>query len=158
MKVITIEIPDDSEIIREGDIYRIRQVEVPRTWEELCKCNNTGTKYYIDTFSQIQEISINCKDKNIERNKNLCESREDAESILAITQLIRLRKAWVREWVPKESDLVYYIYSKLDGDIRIGYIEVYTNHHTLTFPSETMAHQFVECFGDLLSKAKTLIA
>lgn len=33
MKVVTIEIPDDSEIIREGDIYRIRQVEVPRTWE-----------------------------------------------------------------------------------------------------------------------------
>lgn len=157
MKVVTIEIPDDSELIKEGDNYRIRQI-VPVTWEEFCKYNNVGTKYYIDTFSQIQEMSIEYKKQYDEHNKNLCESREDAESILAITQLIRLRKAWVREWVPKESDLVYYIYSKLDGDIRIGYIEVYTNHHTLTFPSEMMAHQFVECFRYLLSKAKKLIA
>lgn len=157
MKTVTIEIPDDSELIKEGDNYRIRQI-IPVTWEEFCKHNNVGTKYYIDTFSQIQEMSIEYKKQYDERNKNLCEFREDAESILAITQLIRLRKAWVREWVPKESDLVYYIYSKLDGDIRIGYIAVYTNHHTLTFPSETMAHQFVECFGDLLNKAKTLIA
>lgn len=158
MKTVTIEIPDDSELIKEGDNYRIRQIEVPRTWEEFCKRNNISTEYYIDTFSQIQKISADPKGRNIEHSRNLCASREDAESILAITQLIRLRKAWVREWVPKESDLVYYICSGLNGIIKIGYIAVYTNHHTLTFPSETMAHQFVECFGDLLNKAKTLIA
>ena len=29
---------------------------------------------------------------------------------------------------------------------------------TLTFPSETMACKFAECFRDLLSKTKTIIA
>lgn len=75
MKTVTIEIPDDSELIKEGDNYRIRQI-IPVTWEEFCKHNNVGTKYYIDTFSQIQEMSIEYKKQYDERNKNLCEFRE----------------------------------------------------------------------------------
>lgn len=34
MKTVTIEIPDDSELIKEGNIYKICQV-IPKTWEEL---------------------------------------------------------------------------------------------------------------------------
>lgn len=155
MKTVTIEIPDDSELIKEGNIYKICQV-IPKTWEEFCNRTPIRREYFIGYDSKINlrenKGRTSCGDRNLHA------SEVEAEATLALIQLIRLQKAWVGEWVPKESDFVYYIYSKLDGDIRIGYIAVYTNHHTLTFPSETMAHQFVECFGDLLSKAKTLIA
>lgn len=35
MKTVTIEIPDDSELIKEGNIYKICRV-IPKTWEEFC--------------------------------------------------------------------------------------------------------------------------
>lgn len=51
-------------------------------------------------------------------DRNLHASEVEAEATLALIQLIRLRKAWVREWVPKESDCVYYIF----GVLVYGYI------------------------------------
>jgi hypothetical protein len=43
MKTVTIEIPDDSELIKEGNIYKICQV-IPKTWEELA--HNIMLDYY----------------------------------------------------------------------------------------------------------------
>ena len=37
MKTVTIEIPDDSELIKEGNIYKIYRV-IPKTWEEFLSC------------------------------------------------------------------------------------------------------------------------
>lgn len=34
MKTVTIEIPDDSELIKEGNIYKICQV-IPKTWKNF---------------------------------------------------------------------------------------------------------------------------
>lgn len=155
MKTVTIEIPDDSELIKEGNIYKICRV-IPKTWEEFCNRTPIRQEYFIGYDSKIN-LREN-KGRTPYGDRNLHASEVEAEATLALIQLIRLRKAWVREWVPKESDRVYYICSGLNGIIKIGDIAVYTNHHTLTFPSEMMAHQFVECFRDLLNKAKTLIA
>lgn len=155
MKVVTIEIPDDSELIKEGNIYRICQV-VPKTWEEFCDRTPVRQEYFIDYDSRITLREY--KDRHFRGDRNLHTSEAEAEATLALIQLIRLREAWVREWVPKKLDSVYYIYNDLDGTIRTGLITNYINCHTLTFPSEMMAHQFVECFRYLLSKAKKLIA
>lgn len=155
MKTVTIEIPDDSELVKEGDSYRIRQA-VPKTWEEFCDRTPVRQEYFIGYDSRITLREY--KDRHSRGDRNLHTSEAEAEATLALIQLIRLREAWVREWVPKKLDSVYYIYSNLDGTIKTGLITNYINCHTLTFPSETMASQFVGCFRDLLNKAKKLIA
>lgn len=155
MKTVTIEIPDDSELIKEGNTYKICRV-IPKTWEEFCNRTPIRQEYFIGYDSKIN-LKEN-KGRTPRGDRNLHASEVEAEATLALIQLIRLQKAWVREWVPKESDCVYYICSGLNGIIKVRDIAVYTNYHTLIFPSETMALQFVECFRDLLNKAKTLIA
>ena len=131
MKTVTIEIPDDSELIKEGNIYKICRV-IPKTWEEFCNRTPIRQEYFIGYDSKIN-LREN-KGRTPYEDRNLHASEVEAEATLALIQLIRLRKAWVREWVPKESDRVYYICSGLNGIIKVGYIAVYTNHQTLIFP------------------------
>lgn len=46
MKTVTIEIPDDSELIKEGNIYKIYRV-IPKTWEEFCNRTPIRQEYFI---------------------------------------------------------------------------------------------------------------
>lgn len=52
MKVVTIEIPDDSELIKEGNIYKICRV-IPKTWEEFCNRTPIRQEYFIGYDSKI---------------------------------------------------------------------------------------------------------
>lgn len=52
MKTVTIEIPDDSELIKEGNIYKIYQV-IPKTWEEFCNRTPIRREYFIGYDSKI---------------------------------------------------------------------------------------------------------
>ena len=139
MKTVTIEIPDDSELIKEGNIYKICQV-IPKTWEEFCNRTPIRREYF-------------CGDRN------LYASEVEAEATLALTQLIRLRKAWVGEWDPEKAcENIYYIQSTIDGELTVSSISRYVYRHTLTFPSKSMTTQFIECFRDLLNRANRFLA
>jgi hypothetical protein len=52
MKTVTIEIPDDSELIKEGNIYKICRV-IPKTWEEFCNRTPIRQEYFIGYDSKI---------------------------------------------------------------------------------------------------------
>lgn len=52
MKTVTIEIPDDSELIKEGNIYKICQV-IPKTWEEFYNRTPIRREYFIGYDSKI---------------------------------------------------------------------------------------------------------
>lgn len=156
MKTVTIEIPDDSELIKEGNIYRICQV-VPKTWEEFCNRTPIRQEYFIGYDSRITLREY--KDRNSRGDRNLHASEVEAEAILALIQLIRLRKAWVGEWDPEKTGAnVYYIQSTIDGELTVPFISRYVYRHILTFPSKSMATQFIECFRDLLNKAERFLA
>lgn len=156
MKVVTIEIPDDSELIKEGNIYKICRV-IPKTWEEFCNRTPIRQEYFIGYDSKINlrenKGRTSCGDRNLHA------SEVEAEATLALIQLIRLRKAWVGEWDPERTGTsIYYIQSTVDGRLTISFVSRYMYRHTLTFPSESIAKQFMECFRDLLNKAERFLA
>lgn len=92
-------------------------------------------------------------------DRNLYASEVEAEATLALTQLIRLRKAWVDEWDPEKACAnIYYIQSTIDGELTVSFISRYVYRHTLTFPSKSMTTQFIECFRDLLNRANRFLA
>lgn len=156
MKTITIEIPDDTELVKEGDIYRVRQV-APKTWEEFCNRTPIRQEYFIGYDSRITLREY--KDRNSCGDRNLHESKTDAEAVLALIQLIRLRKAWVGEWDPERTGTsIYYIQSTVDRELIILSAPLYRYRHTLTFPSESIAKQFMECFKNLLNEAERFLA
>lgn len=156
MNTVTIEIPDNMELIQEGDIYKLSPIK-PKTWEEFCKSLPAFGEFFISSNS---EIDIAYKsNRRINEDRNLLESEEEAEAILALIQLIRLRKAWVGEWDPERTGTsIHYIQSTVDGRLTISFVSRYMYRHTLTFPSESIAKQFMECFRDLLNKAERFLA
>ena len=84
-------------------------------------------------------------------------SGEDTDALIAYGQLIRLRRAWIRDWVPdynKPNTYKWYItFSK--NKLEVFYS--FEDSHCLSFPTKEMAEDFMNCFKDLLNQAKTII-
>ena len=77
-------------------------------------------------------------------------TKERAEQFVALGKLMQLRDYWVRGY--KKTEEEYVIYITCQGNIRV------TTWHNkfmkkLTFPTEDMANDFINCFRDLIKTA-----
>ena len=81
----------------------------------------------------------------------------EAKAIAAFSKLLKLRRDWIGEWEPdwKNHQTQHYVIEYLDDRIRI-YPQWYYAR-SLSFPTQQMAHEFLETFHDLIEEAKTLI-
>ena len=156
MKEVKIQIPDNCELIKDGDSYAVREKKQnpPRNWEEFCeKYPLTAKERYISTDGIISPIS-STSIGNKRGDKNWCTSEEEAEAFLALMQLRQLRKAWVGDW--KQPMNSYYGVIYIAGDeFKVG--SNYTIRRTLSFPTQEMAEDFLSCFKDLCETAKILL-
>lgn len=162
MKDITITIPDNCELIKEGNSYVIKKKDSrPKSWKEFCENFLLGKEeYYINSEGEIRPAPIfdNVKRREYE-DRNLCVSIEEARAFLALMQLRQLRKAWVGDWEPDGMT----DFSAIRHDISYGRSNVIAseNYHyqtrTLSFPTKEMAKEFLECFRDLCETAKCLL-
>ena len=81
---------------------------------------------------------------------------DDADALIAFGRLIRLRKAWIRDWKPvwNNAEVYWCIGYRLN---KINIMQYSSISQPLSFPTKEMAENFMNCFKDLLEKAKTLI-
>lgn len=81
---------------------------------------------------------------------------DDADAFIAFGRLIRLRKAWIRDWKPVWNNVEVYwcIGYRLN---KINIMQYSSISQPLSFPTKEMAENFMNCFKDLLEKAKILI-
>lgn len=155
MKEVKIQIPDNCELIKNGDTYIVKEKGTkPRTWEEFCtNFHITSNEYYIEPNGRIIQNPIS---DAIRVSPTWCVSKEEAEAFLALMQLRQLRKAWIDDWDYKVSSMTYIpciIYVKDAGlSVNVGYIS-----HPLSFPTVEMAEEFLDCFRDLCETAKMLL-
>ena len=156
MNEVKIQIPDNCELIKDGDTYIVKEKKQtpPRSWEEFCeRCPKKMGEGFISSTSEIFVYSLpSIRDEK--RDKNVCISIEEAEAFLALMQLRQLRKAWVGEWNP--LGLFYYA---ITCDIKDGLkIKIYDRtNKNLSFPTSEMAEDFLDCFRDLCEIAKPLL-
>lgn len=156
MKEVKITIPDNCELVKDGDNYVIKEMKQnpPRSWEEFCE------KHPI----QLGEIKIDsaCNIYMFEKStirrpyndRNIYTSKEEAKAFLALMQLRQLRKAWVGDWeVPARESygVIYSCCNNPTADINT------TSRRTLSFPTKEMAEDFLSCFKDLCETAKILL-
>ena len=158
MKEVKIKIPDNCELVKDGDSYVVREKKQnpPRSWEEFCeRCpKKTGEAFIISTSEIFVYDLPSIRDEK--RDKNICSSKEEAEAFLALMQLRQLRKAWVGDWEHTKyngDDYAYIV--NIKNKLGVGHL-VSTNS-ILTFPTEEMAKDFLICFGDLCETAKILL-
>lgn len=156
MNEVKIQIPDNCELIKDGDTYIVREKKqtLPRSWEEFCK------KYpikqgeaYIDSNSEIDVTNYKYS-RNVSCSKNWCTSKEEAKAFLALMQLRQLRKAWVGDWEPSGYNYYAIVYELKYGP-QIGFYEKLNK--SLSFPTREMAGDFLNCFRDLCETAKPLL-
>lgn len=156
---IKIDVPEGYEIDKEKSTFEqivLKKKDTkPRSWSEYCKSNNMIHKYLICEYSDIICCDYSCAiDENTD--KNLIGSEEEAKAFLALMQLRLLRKAWIKDWKPD-----YCVKSKKwhihfsDEQCRVSW-DCHMQR-TLSFPSQEIAIEFLNCFRDLIEKAKVLL-
>lgn len=159
MKDITLTIPDNCELIKDGNTYIVKEKKQipPRSWEEFCeKYPLKQGEAYIDLNSEINVVNYKYR-RNVLDSKNWCTSKEEAEAFLALMQLRQLRKAWVGDWeqIP-HNNIGYILYDIEVNRFRVGYGR-FSCFVTLSFPTKEMAEDFLNCFKDLCETAKILL-
>lgn len=156
MKEITLTIPDNCELIKEGNSYVIKKKDPrPKSWEEFCEDFPIKPgECFIDIDGEVSEyFPITRKRREIE-DRGLCINRKEAEAFLALMQLRQLRKAWVGDWEPSGEHCCA-IVPNTDNTFTIGcYMYMSRN---LSFPTVKMAEDFLNCFRDLCETAKILL-
>lgn len=156
---VKIQIPDNCELIKDGDTYIVKEKknDKPRTWEEFCEMNpiKAGETFidYTDDCNQITEASF-CVGKE-RKDKCWCTSKQEAKAFLALMQLRQLRKAWIGDWEIKYDWNDYRCIINHRNNIIVAR-RVHTNG-ALSFPTEEMAEDFLNCFKDLCETAKILL-
>ena len=136
-----------------------KQNELPKTWEEFCGRNPvTPDEYWIETvYSRYCNGRCN-RVRDINMDKNVCVSLQEAEAFTALMQLRQLRKAYVKDWEPDWKDNKQYkaciIYH--GTDFMLTYFKDSCSR-PLSFPTHELAKQFLNNFKDLLEIAKPLL-
>ena len=152
-----INIPEGFEIDREQSTERkivLRKIEEKRarSWKEYCEMMKDKDSYIVDMSS------------NVRTSKFLSapvvgefEDKEDAVTFAAFSKLLSLRKNWVGYWKPdwKNNNVAKFTIITAENEISKG--EHYKVNSSMSFPTEEMRDEFLDCFKDLLEQAKLLL-
>ena len=161
-KTISIDTPNNLEIdwqesAKQEKIVFKKKDTKPRSWEEYCATTKRNGTYFIGPTSGI--IENRCGDEllSISCDRNLIPSKELAEAFLAMMQLMSLRQAWIGDWKPDWSCGYSSNYCIIGTDDHFNVCTLSKCRHALSFPTQKMATDFMNCFRDLLEIAKPLI-
>lgn len=160
MRDITLTIPNNCELIKEGNSYVIKEKDVrPKSWEEFCENFPIRPgECFIDIDCEVSEyFPITRKRREIEDGA-LCINRKEAKAFLALMKLRQLRKAWVGDWEqPKSSTIIGVVTYDINSNKLVAEAGNYWIPMPLSFPTEEMAKDFLNCFRDLCETAKILL-
>jgi hypothetical protein len=141
----------DEEASTEDKIVLVKKPAVlPKSWDDLGHISG----FWIEGVSGIRAASGFI---TADSNKNLFDTKEQAEAAVALAQLSQLRKVYRQGWEPDWNDkvlkwVIYPCDNKLyTGDFRSG-------NHFLSFKSLDVAVLFLENFEDLIKKALPLMS
>ena len=152
-----INIPEGFEIDKEQSTKR-QIVLKPigcrlRTWKEYCeKMRGTNSYYIEDSHYTSVSAQFGCFPIVTE-----FESKEDAEAFAAYSKLLKMRRQWIGSWKPdwKNNNVTKFTIIAAENEISKG--EHYTVNSSMSFPTDEMRDEFLDCFKDLLEQAKSLL-
>jgi hypothetical protein len=143
-------------LIKHGEELQPIEGKLPKSWEEWVKKNPEIKKeFFINTCSSIEYHP--CGEKRWKMHYNNLSSKEDAEGLLALIKLKRLRDYYNEGWEPDWKDG-----SQLKFCISLNYNNIITHsswvqHHFLAFRTPKLRDEFVDNFQELIKKAKMWI-
>ena len=151
----------DNEVLKNLALqaYTEDELQIPtcvRSWEEFCEKYDKNDEYFIGTFSDSICSGVGIRDSK--RDRNLLATKKDAEAFRALMQLVRLRDQWweTLDWEPDYTDYKYkYFISAETNKLNVACTIRY--NRILIFPTKEVAEDFLNCFRDLIEKAKKYV-
>jgi hypothetical protein len=162
MKEVKITPPEGYEVDKENSTFECIKFKpinppLPTTWEEFCVTNPTKVgEAYVSNDSSITQVSDQ-QTRFPYINGNILPSKEYAEAMLALCQLIQLRNCYNDGWEPdwtNGNECKYIIYCTY-GKIIVG--THYISCSILSFKTKELRDTFFENFKDLIETAKPLL-
>lgn len=162
-KEIKINIPEGYEIDKEKStleyiVLKKIEIKLPSTWEEFCKINKSvENEHFIHGDSRILKRKICEYDyRNPNTDKNLLPSKELAEAMLALCQLIQLRdcynQGWKPDWTNRNNNYCIFTHQG-----RIYKDTILNINMILAFKTPDLRDKFYNNFRDLIEIAKPLL-
>lgn len=159
---LVIKIPEGKKAIQQTDengniVVSFVDVKPIRSksWKEFCNNHpNYANEWYVTSYGNISFVSPD--EYTATRTPAYLATKEDAEGILAFIQLIRLRDEWIGDWEPDWAGKSSKFCIAYQSDMP-AVIEWTTFQHALSFPKQDLAIEFLNCFRDLIRKAKRFI-
>lgn len=145
--------PNDPRVI-----YK-KEKELPKTWKEFCmKHPVKKEETYVSSGSDIflAKLYKTDKERKCKTDKNLLPSKEYAEAMLALCQLIQLRDCYNDGWKPDWSDgsekhCIFYNKGNVELFVRNSWSCI------LVFKSRELRNEFYNNFKGLIEQAKLLL-
>lgn len=124
--------------------------KLPKKWEDLEELNG----FFIDTNSNICAVD---SDGSFDEYKNTLPTKELAEAMLAMCQLLYLRDiyndGWVADW--GSAGCIKYVIINDNDKLTTG--TAHSVAHPMAFKTPELRDEFLTNFGDLLEIAKPLL-
>lgn len=117
--------------------------ENPKTWEDYCVLTKGSPSF----FARCNAVDTNC----FTSEYNEFSTRERAEQFIALGRLLQLRDYWVKGY----DEFKFALFGTKVSIIiceNVGF-----SSYSLTFPTKEMAHDFKNCFSDLIKQAFPLV-
>lgn len=135
---------------------------LPKTWEEFCEKHPIQDHEAFINFTGGITVCKECAGSGLgiwmrkpEKDRCKCVSQKSAEAHLAMMQLEQLRNCWLNGWEPIWDCSEKWCIRLWGNELGVG-VATHISRF-LTFPTNEMAREFLECFRDLIEKAKDLI-
>ena len=157
MKQITITVPDNCELKKEGNIYTIVEKEKKLTYDDVADkiFPNGKYHYFIGASSDITEIGNLPSNYKLQNN---CTSKKQAQKLLAINKLMNVAKYLNGDWQPDWSNhdkLKWFIDAHVNHYIDsddVDTVSIYgsISHKLMSicFKSRELAQQAIEILGE----------
>lgn len=162
-KEIKINVPDGYEIDKEKSsfehiVFKKKENKLPETWEEFCENNKyVENEHFINGNSEILKRELcNYDYRNPNTDKNLLPSKELAEAMLALCQLLQLRDCYNQGWKPDwtTNDFKYCI--AICGN-QVFKDSFWNAYKVLSFKTKEICDEFYNNFKELIEIAKPLL-
>ena len=159
IKTVKIEIPEGYEVDNEKStfqqiVFKKSEKKHPMSFNEL----GTIKGFYISDGSSTKAWTgkLGTSDIADHSNKNVFPSKEEAEAMLAMSQLCQLRDAWNEGWKPDFTDntskyCIINYKTELSTNCAINW------NVPMVFKTRELCNKFFNTFKDLLEIAKPFL-
>ena len=138
------------------ELHLPEKKELPNSWKEWIEQNSKVADEYFVADNCIIE-RINSERRTFNSDDNLLATQEDAEAILALIKLKRLRDTYRQGWIPNwEATDAKHCIERFKSDFKATTISYHTDCF-LAFQSEKIRDKFYENFKGLIEQAKEFI-